>query len=82
MDLYVRLLRSAPERGIAGSGTDDAVIVACGLAARADVILTFRRGVNGIPIRNAAQNARGMLIWPLAWGYNRAGRAETRIPGR
>lgn len=38
---YVRLLRSAPERGIAGGRTYDAVIVACAVAARADVILTF-----------------------------------------
>ncbi len=38
---YVRLLHGAPDRGIAGGRTYDAVIVACGVAARADVILTF-----------------------------------------
>lgn len=38
---YVRLLRGAPERGIAGGRTYDAVIVACGVAAKVDVILTF-----------------------------------------
>jgi predicted nucleic acid-binding protein len=41
VDEYVRLLRSAPERSIAGGRTYDAVIVACAVAARVDVILTF-----------------------------------------
>ena len=40
-EVYVRLLRGAPERGIAGGRTYDTVIVACGMAAGVDVILTF-----------------------------------------
>ncbi len=40
-ETYRRLLRTAPEQGIAGGRTYDAVIVACGLAARVDTILTF-----------------------------------------
>jgi len=38
---YVRLLQSAPERNIAGGAIYDAVILAAGLAAGADVLLTF-----------------------------------------
>lgn len=38
---YDRLLRSAPERGITGEAIYDAVILGCGLAAQADVLLTF-----------------------------------------
>ncbi len=38
---YRHLLWSAPERGIAGGRIYDAVIVACGLAAGVDAILTF-----------------------------------------
>jgi predicted nucleic acid-binding protein len=38
---YWRLLRSAPERSIAGGSLYDAVILACGLAAKVDAILTF-----------------------------------------
>jgi predicted nucleic acid-binding protein len=40
-DAYRQLLRSAPNRGIAGGSIYDAVIVACGLAARVETILTF-----------------------------------------
>lgn len=36
-----RLLRTLPERGVAGGGSYDAVIVACARAARVDVILTW-----------------------------------------
>ena len=32
---------SAPNQGIAGGGIYDAVIVACGLTARVDALLTF-----------------------------------------
>jgi len=42
-DEYDRLLRDAPQRGIAGSATYDAVIVACALAAGVDVLLTFNQ---------------------------------------
>jgi predicted nucleic acid-binding protein len=35
------LLRTLPERGIAGGGSYDAMIVACARRARADVILTW-----------------------------------------
>jgi predicted nucleic acid-binding protein len=38
---YRRLLRSAPDRGIAGGSIYDAVIIACGQAAAVDVLLTF-----------------------------------------
>jgi predicted nucleic acid-binding protein len=40
-DTYRRLLQAAPERGVAGGSIYDAVIVACGLAASVDVVLTF-----------------------------------------
>jgi predicted nucleic acid-binding protein len=40
-DAYHHLLRAAPERGIAGGSIYDAVIIACGLAARVDALLTF-----------------------------------------
>ena len=40
-DAYHHLLREAPERGIAGGSIYDAVIIACGLAARVDALLTF-----------------------------------------
>jgi predicted nucleic acid-binding protein len=40
-DAYRQLLRSAPDRGIAGGSIYDAVIVACALAARVETILTF-----------------------------------------
>jgi predicted nucleic acid-binding protein len=40
-EAYRCLLRTAPEHSIAGGRTYDAVIVACGLAARVDTILTF-----------------------------------------
>jgi predicted nucleic acid-binding protein len=36
-----RLLRTLPERGVAGGGSYDAIIVACARRARADVILTW-----------------------------------------
>lgn len=55
-DAYVRLVRSAAERGIAGGGIYDAVIGACGVAAGVDAILTFndrqfrRLGLTGIEI--------------------------------
>jgi predicted nucleic acid-binding protein len=38
---YAALLRGAPERGIAGGRTYDAVIVACAESAGVDVILTY-----------------------------------------
>jgi predicted nucleic acid-binding protein len=40
-DAYRRLLERAPERDIAGGRIYDAIIVACGLAAGVDVLLTF-----------------------------------------
>lgn len=40
-DGYVRLLRGAAERGIAGGRTYDAVIVTCAQSAGVDAILTF-----------------------------------------
>lgn len=40
-DAYLRLLRRAPEGGIAGGGVYDAVIVACALAGKVDTLLTF-----------------------------------------
>lgn len=40
-DVYTRLVLTAPERNIAGRTIYDAVIVASGLAADADVLLTF-----------------------------------------
>jgi predicted nucleic acid-binding protein len=36
-----RLLRTLPERGVAGGGSYDAMIVACARRARADTILTW-----------------------------------------
>ena|SRR5437868_14305005 len=38
---YEHLLRGAPERGIMGGAIYDAVILACALAARVDILLTF-----------------------------------------
>jgi predicted nucleic acid-binding protein len=38
---YWRLIRSAPAQAVAGGGIYDAVIFACGLAGRVDVLLTF-----------------------------------------
>jgi predicted nucleic acid-binding protein len=40
-DTYTDLLQSAPERSIAGGAIYDAVILESGLAANADVLLTF-----------------------------------------
>jgi len=40
-DTYAHLLQSAPERNIAGGAIYDAVILESGLAAGADVLLTF-----------------------------------------
>jgi predicted nucleic acid-binding protein len=40
-DAYRRLLRGAPGGGVAGGRTYDAVVAACAMAARADVLLTF-----------------------------------------
>lgn len=42
-DEYDRLLRDAPRRGIAGGAIYDGVILACALAARANVLLTFNQ---------------------------------------
>ena len=41
VDQYRWLVRTAPDRGIAGGGIYDAVIFACARAARADALLTF-----------------------------------------
>jgi len=38
---YVELLRGAPEAGVRGGRTYDAVIVACARRARVEVLLTF-----------------------------------------
>jgi hypothetical protein len=38
---YHQLLRTAPEQGLAGGSIYEAVIIACGLAARVDALLTF-----------------------------------------
>lgn len=40
-DEYRRLVRTAPEQGIAGGGIYDAVIMACALGAGAEALLTF-----------------------------------------
>lgn len=40
---YERLVRSAPRREIAGGVMYDAVILACAVAARVDVLLTFNQ---------------------------------------
>jgi predicted nucleic acid-binding protein len=40
-DAYRTLLRTAPELGVAGGRTYDAVIAACAVAGPADTLLTF-----------------------------------------
>lgn len=40
-DAYVRLLRTAPELGVAGGAMHCAVIVACALLGKADTLLTL-----------------------------------------
>jgi hypothetical protein len=40
-DAYRALLRAAPEAGVAGGRTYDAVIAACAVAGSAETLLTF-----------------------------------------
>lgn len=48
---YRSLLRRAPEEGIAGGRTYDAVIAACAHKARATALLTFNEG-HFLPLQN------------------------------
>jgi len=62
VDTYMHLLQNAPERNIAGGAIYDAVILESGLAAGADVLLTF----NDRQFRALASSAIQIVVPPLA----------------
>ena len=53
---YVALLRRAPEEGIAGGRTYDAVIAACAAGTKGTTILTFN------PSHFASSSSRGVEV--------------------